>query len=86
MMNIIKLFIVFTTFWSIGFSARAEKIEIYDASEPGMIVIEAVDDCEYSHKLLISLENAVTQKSTDWISLLIKLGEWNKCEGFLKKD
>lgn len=67
------------------FSAQAETVEIYDSSEPGMVVVEVVDDCEFSHKLLISLKNAATHKSTDWVELLIISGEWNKCKGITTK-
>jgi hypothetical protein len=81
-MRIIKLFVVYTIImmsiqWSIP--ARAE-VNIYDApSRPGWIVIEAIDDCNYSHKLLIKLELADSYRPSDWLELLMISGEWNKC-------
>jgi hypothetical protein len=69
--------ILLILFWcNISF---AYTVDIYDATESGMVVIEAIDDCNYSHKLLISLQNASTHKPTDWIELLMISGEWNKC-------
>lgn len=77
MVNIIKLFIVYTLFAS---SASADPtVEIFDASEPGMIVIELIDDCSFSHKLLIPLTLAATYKTSDWFDLLVISKEWNKC-------
>ena len=77
-MKIIKLFIVYTVFWSMGLSAHSE-VNIYDASEPGYIVIEAIDNCDFSHKLLIPLKLADSHRPTDWLELLMISGEWNKC-------
>ena len=79
MIDIVKLFIVYTLFLYAN-SASAESIDIYDAmGHPGYIVIEAIDDCNFSHKLLIPLNLADSHKPGDWIELLMVSGEWNKC-------
>lgn len=76
----IKSLLICITFFLYANSASAELINIYDSvSNPGHIVIEAVDDCNFSHKLLISLELSTGHKPTDWLELLIISGEWNKC-------
>lgn len=58
----------------------AYEVNIYDAPHRNKIVIELIDDCNFSHKLVTSIENASTYKSTDWLELLIISGEWNKCK------
>ena len=56
------------------------EINIYDSvSYSKSVVIEVIDDCKFSHKLLISLENSKTDKVTDWMELLFISKEWNKC-------
>lgn len=55
-------------------------VNVYDApSRPEWIVIEAIDDCDFSHKLLIRLKDADSHKPGDWLELLMISGEWNKC-------
>lgn len=56
------------------------EVNNYASSEPGMTVIEVIDDCKYSHKLLILEELLETHKIQDWLELLIVSGEFNKCK------
>lgn len=82
MTKMIKLFVVYIIIMMLiqwNFLAHA-GVNVYDApSRPGWIVIEAIDDCDFSHKLLITLKEADTHKPGDWLELLMISGKWNKC-------
>jgi len=78
-MKLLNLITVILLSFQWGISAQAE-VNVYDApSRPGWIVIEAIDDCDFSHKLLIRLKDADSYKPGDWLELLMISGEWNKC-------
>lgn len=60
--------------------SNAYEVNSYASSESGMTVIEIVDDCNFSHKLLISEEKVGTFKVMDWLELLTASGEYDKCK------
>jgi hypothetical protein len=76
-----KLLISFILFYSsITF---AYDVNIYHTSRPGYVLIELVDDCQMSHKLLIQEKNLYTNTKDDWVALLFESKEWNKCQNFV---
>jgi hypothetical protein len=73
----VKLILVILFSFNISY---AYDVNIYDSAEKGRVVIELVDDCSYSHKLVIDLDRAATFIPHDWFELLVISGEWNKCK------
>lgn len=57
----------------------AYEANIYDIPhDPKNVIIEIVDDCKYSHKLLISKEKLASGYAFDWLQMLFESGEYNK--------
>ena len=65
-------------------SIWAHEVEIHNLKhDPDNVVIEIIDDCKYSHKLLISKEKLSSGYAVEWLQMLFESGEYNK---FCKKD
>ena len=60
--------------------SNAFEVNSYASSERGMTIIEIIDDCDFSHKLLISEDSLGSHKVSDWLDLLMISGEYNKCK------
>lgn len=56
----------------------AYEVNIYDASEPNKSVIEVVDDCNYSHKLIISTNELNNSKVLNWVNFLLDSNKYCK--------
>lgn len=60
----------------VSISSWAYDVNIYQASEPNKSVIEVVDDCGNSHKLVIDNKNINSYKVLDWLDLLFVSGKY----------
>lgn len=76
-----KLIIIFMIFSQ---SIFGYEVEIHNLKhDPENVVIEVVDDCKYSHKLLISKKKLSSGYAIEWLQMLFESGEYNK---FCKND
>jgi hypothetical protein len=60
--------LIFLLFLSL--QANAYEVNIYDSSDPKKAVVEVVDDCNYSHKLVVDKNKLNNNKVLHWIDIL----------------
>lgn len=64
-MEKLLVFLLFMTF-----NTHAYEVNIYDSSDPKKAVIEVIDDCNYSHKLIVDKNKLSDNKVLQWVDTL----------------